>query len=401
MKLLVAPIHYILDRDEGSEYTRALEFLELVSKKKDISGHALAFYSPFKKMGNIKIISYSKSKPLYISIFLRLRFILWVYLTSRKLMNENKYETIWHLGPFAIGETFSLLALLNRKKTKFVLGPIYTPFGKHNGKDFGLFGKKVFISNSPVTRLKHTLEGTIYNLFAGICFPLSVLTIKMSSEVLTMEDAGKKLLNNLGIKHVKVLSLGIDEDKYLYNRSYKRTKNIKILSIGYFVARKRMIDLIEAMNILVNKKKIKNISLTLVGDGEEREFLTESVKKHNLTSFLDFPGFVPRSKLSEFYKKADIFASGSITESVPGIYFEAMASGLPLVLAENKTSKYMKKNNFGGYVVKGKDPVGFAYSIEKLLKDRKLRKDFGQINTKTVKEKYSLKKNIDVLVSLF
>ena len=78
MELLVAPIHYILDIDEGSEYTRALEFLQAVSKKKDISGDVLVYYSSFKKIGSFKIISFSDKKPNYISNFLRIKFSFWL-----------------------------------------------------------------------------------------------------------------------------------------------------------------------------------------------------------------------------------------------------------------------------------------------------------------------------------
>ena len=228
-----------------------------------------------------------------------------------------------------------------------------------------------------------------------------MLTLKECTEIFVKEDAGKKILNKAGFKNITVVNLGINEKNFLFDRKYANgNRRINLLSVGYLVPRKRMGDLIDAMNILVNKRKIKNISLTLVGEGTEKNNLLSKTKLYKLESYIKFAGFVSRQKIHFYYKSADIFLSGSIMDSMTGIYFEAMASSLPVVLAENNSSKALQRNNLGGFVVKGESPIAFANAIEKLVLNRKLRERFGHINYELFKKHYSLRSNIRLLINV-
>lgn len=401
MKLLVAPAHYILSKTEGSEYTRAYEYIETVSKQGNISGDVLVCYSPFKKIGKFNVISYQKEKPAYISIVLRLKFIFWVLLTSLRLMKKNTYDCIWHIGPFAIGETFSLLALFNRKKLRFILGPIYTPFPYLGTSDFGLYGNKDLGNISIFLKAKNKLEREIYLRMSKVFSSLSYLTLKNVNTVVAIEEPGRKLLTKMGIKHVKVLPLGVNETDYIFKKKPIQHNKIQLLSIGYLVSRKRFADIIDAIYILVSKKNIKNIHLTIVGIGNEQERLEEMVKNYKLDSYISFVGFVPRTQLSDCYKKADVFVFGSTIESMPGVYFEAMASSMPMVLAENPTSLDLKNQGMGGFVVEGENPKKFADAVERLIKSKKNMYEMGQKNLKLFQDKYDFNQNIKKLVQEF
>ncbi len=401
MKLLIAPIHYVIDKDEGSEYTRAFEFLEAISKKRDFSGHALSYYSSFKKMGNFKIISYSKVKPNYISNLLRIKFVFWILFTSLRLMKNETYDCIWHLGPFAVGETFSLLAILNRKKIKFILGPIYTPFPSIGKDDFGLLGKKILTKKTFLTKFKHKIERVVYVFLSKMFYYPSLFTLKMCSDVIVMEDAGKELLNSMGIKNVHVITLGINSSKFIFDRKFANKTKVELLTVGYLIPRKRMSDVIEAMNILIHTKGINNIHLTIIGDGVEKVSLEKLVNLKKLNSFITFVGYVPRTGLKDYYKSADIFVSASIVESAPGMYFEAMVAGMPLILAANNSSQDLKKHDLGGYVIEQMNPNEISEKISIFVKNMKLIKKFGRKNIKIVHDHYNFDKNINKLIALF
>lgn len=400
MKLLIAPIHYVIDKHEGSEYTRAFEFLEAISKKRDIAGHALAYYSSFKKIGNFKIISYFKVKPNYISNLLRIKFVFWILRTSLRLIKNETYDCIWHLGPFAIGETFSLLAIFNRKKIRFILGPIYTPFPSLGKDDFGLFGKKILIKKTFLTKFKHRIERMIYIFLSKMFYFPSLFTLKMCSEVIAMEEAGKELLDGIGIKNVHVITLGINSSKFNFDRKFSKKIKVELLTVGYLIPRKRVNDVIEAIDIIVHAKDITNVHLTIVGDGAEGDSLEKLVSLKKLNSFITFAGYVPRTGLEDYYKSADIFVSASIVESAPGMYFEAMVAGMPLILAKNNSSQELKKHDLGGYVVEQMNPNEISEKIAILVKDRELIKEFGSRNIKIIHDHYSFNKNINKLIAL-
>ncbi len=401
MKLLIAPAHYILSRNEGSEYTRAFEYIEAVSKHEKITGDVLVGYSSIKKIGNLKIISMLKEKPVYISILLRFRFIFWVFITYLHLKRKIAYNCIWHLGPFSIGETFSLVALFNRKRTRFVIGPVYTPFKKIGKKDFGLFGKKSFGNISTFMKITIRIEHFIYINFSKSFSVLSKLTLKQANSIIAIEETGMNIIKNLGINNVRVITLGINEHDFLFTRKTNKLKIVRLLTVGYLIPRKRIQDIIEAIRLLVQNKFITHIHLTIVGDGSEKESLIKLTRLYHLEKFISFVGLVPKKTMPQYYKRSDISVSASTVESMPGVYFEAMASAMPLVIAENTTSQTFKKQGFGGYVVKGGNPKMMADAIEKLVTNSTSIRKLGQKNLEIYKTYYSFEKNITALIAQF
>ncbi len=167
MKLLIAPIHYIIDPDEGSEYTRAYEYVKYLTLDKEYSGDILVAYSKFDKIGNFRIHRLFDKKPVYISNLIRFKFIIWIFLKSLKLIRKNKYNCIWHYGPFAIGKTFSLLALMNNKKIPFIIGPIFTPLVASKNDAFGLFGKKSLEKNTKLPYI-YKIDAFLYGKFSNL-----------------------------------------------------------------------------------------------------------------------------------------------------------------------------------------------------------------------------------------
>jgi len=55
MKILVAPLHYIISETDGSKWTRAFENLKYIAADKNYSGDVLVGYSDLDKLGNFRI----------------------------------------------------------------------------------------------------------------------------------------------------------------------------------------------------------------------------------------------------------------------------------------------------------------------------------------------------------
>src|SRR5258708_38502773 len=71
-------------------------------------------------------------------------------------------------------------------------------------------------------------------------------------------------------------------------------------------------------------------SLTIVGDGEDREKLETLTKDLNLKN-VTFEGKKYGEQLQEYYKNADVFVICSDQEGMPLVVLEAMAAGLPII----------------------------------------------------------------------
>lgn len=403
MNLLIAPLHYFANRIDGSEYTRSFEYLEYLSKSANYSGDVLMAYSDFNKIGGFKIHSFLKIKPTFISIPLRMFFIPWIFYKSWNLTLKNKYDCIWHQGPFAINETFSLVSILQRllrRRQKMVIGPILTPHSVRK-----ISGMGIIKMGKDGELVRHSIWNEIdlffYKKFSKTFSYLSFLTLKKAHKVLTIDSTGKSMIKKLGIHNVQVLTLTLPDKNFLSKPKSNPNKIVRLLNVSYLVGRKRTDDLVEAVNILVNKWNIKNIKLKIVGDGPEKLNITYMIKKLGLEDYVEMIGLVPRTKVHIFYKEADIFLSGSISDIMPGMYFEAMSASLPMVISENVTSLEFKRINFGGIVVKGESPQLVAKAIFKIMNNKGLYYKYSRRNYKLINSKYNFEKGMEKLKYVF
>lgn len=404
MKLLIAPLHYFANKVDGSEYTRSYEYLEYLSKDKSYSGDVLVAYTDINRVGNFNIHGFLKKKPTFISIPLRFVFIPWVFIKSIVLSYKTKYDCIWHQGPFAVYETFSLVSIfrnLLKHRPKILIGPIITPHSVRK-----VSGMAIIKKNEKGELVRHSfwneLDLFFYKKFSKTFSSLSRLTLRNADQVLAIDKTCKKMVTDQGVKNVSVLTLTLPENNFLSKPKSIGSKNpVQLLNVSYLVGRKRTEDLIEAINILVNNMHVNNIFLKIVGDGPEKVKLDGMVQKYNLGKYIKMEGLVERTKIHTYYKKADIFLSGSISDIMPGMYFEAMASSLPMVIAENVTSKEFRSNKFGGIVVKGKRPDLIANSILKIISDKKLYHKFSVRNHELINSTYNFKKGMEKLKQHF
>lgn len=394
MNILIAPLHYVINADEGSEFTRAYETLLTISKDGHIKGDAIVGYSNLKKVGNFDIHSIFKNRPEYISNIVRVKFILGVFLKSIILQIRNNYNVIWHYGPFAIFETFSLVSLFNFKGTPFVIGPIFSPHTVVSKSESKLLGRSLK-GEKVETSIWQSLDAHLYKGFSKITKRLSLRTLESASAVYVVEKYGYNILRENKIKRLVILPFSIIQRAFeKTNRTF--SKRINLLSVCYLLERKRTDVLIRAMNIIVNKKMIKNIHLTIVGAGPQKEDLESQVVKLNLQKYVTFKGFIPRNKIGVEYKNSDIFLSGSVSDSMPGMYFEAMSASLPMVIAENNTSMELEDKKFGGVIIKNSSHTDFAKQIIKLASNKKLMNKMGNLNHALMKSSFNLERNIEI-----
>jgi glycosyltransferase involved in cell wall biosynthesis len=88
--------------------------------------------------------------------------------------------------------------------------------------------------------------------------------------------------------------------------------------------------LIEAVASLKRKHGIRP-QVTLLGDGPQRGYLEELVKRLDVGSQVVFRGQVGRRELGESFEAADVAVQPSLTESFGKAWIDAMAYGVPVV----------------------------------------------------------------------
>lgn len=216
-----------------------------------------------------------------------------------------------------------------------------------------------------------------YKAFYDACDLVYMPTIEM-----------EKALYQIGhqTSHFKRWQRGIDNK--LFNPSKKnqawlqqRIGNTKpiILFASRLVWEKNLEVLFDLYDI--NTQKNNPYNILIVGDGVAMDTLVQ--KMPNAYFF----GKVEHQELATIYASSDIFFFPSITETYGNVVIEAMASGLPCVIANGGGSKSFITQGKNGFVCSPNDASAYFDRIEELLSNEQLYRQFvkeGLLYTKNM-----------------
>lgn len=121
----------------------------------------------------------------------------------------------------------------------------------------------------------------------------------------------------------------VDTESFKLKR--KKIKGLRIAKVCAFRKGKRIEDLLSALRILIDKYKVEDVLLTIVGDGYLKELYERKCQELNLTKYVKFVGRKSKTEIAQILNENNIFVITSTNETfcIPGI--EALASGMPVV----------------------------------------------------------------------
>ncbi|OGG40906.1 hypothetical protein A3A21_01385 [Candidatus Jorgensenbacteria bacterium RIFCSPLOWO2_01_FULL_45_25b] len=233
---------------------------------------------------------------------------------------------------------------------------------------------------------------------------------KRVQAVLYAYKANKDFFRFYGVPEEKLFFYPSAVDNEFFQKKRKELKGTKqlikrkaglkhanwpiILFVGKFIVRKRVMDLLQAVAKL--KQKV-NMNVLLIGDGVEKETLTNFVKKNNLENVY-FKGFKNQSELPTWYSVANVFVLPSAFDPSPKAMNEAMNFGLPVVVTDEvKTASDMVVENNAGFVYQAGNVDELASCIEKIVKDSSLRAKLGK-NALMVMDKWNFSNDIKGII---
>ena len=85
--------------------------------------------------------------------------------------------------------------------------------------------------------------------------------------------------------------------------------------------------ILEALPLI--RQVIPDVHYIIVGKGDDRPRLEQSIHQCHLQDCVTLAGFIPDSELSDYYNLCDVFAMPSKLEGFGIVYLEALASGKP------------------------------------------------------------------------
>ena len=158
-----------------------------------------------------------------------------------------------------------------------------------------------------------------------------------------------------------------------------------VLYVGRLDPVKGVRYLVQAMGIL-RDRGLRNAKLLIVGDGSEKKYLEELVKKLGLEDYVVFAGKVSHEKIPEYMALADVFVLPSLSEGFPTVVLEAMAMGLPVIASRVGGLPWIIKDGDNGFLVEPRNPHEIAEKITFLLINDDLRTYISRRNIEKARE---------------
>jgi phosphatidylinositol alpha 1,6-mannosyltransferase len=185
-------------------------------------------------------------------------------------------------------------------------------------------------------------------------------------------------LEELGIdSDLKIWARGIETDKFNPGKRDKewrkrhgfKPEDLVVTFVSRLVWEKNLQIYADVMKKL--GQKYEHVKALVVGDGPAGEELKKSFPEAVYT------GFLKGEELAKAYAGSDIFFFPSDTETFGNVTLEAMASGLPCVVADAVGSKSLVEQKVNGFLAPATEIDLFYTYIEKLIQNQSLREQMS------------------------
>jgi glycosyltransferase involved in cell wall biosynthesis len=123
-------------------------------------------------------------------------------------------------------------------------------------------------------------------------------------------------------------------------------------------------------------ERLPDVSLVVVGDGEERAPLERAAGRAGVADRVRFLGARPRSEVLGLLAAADVAVLPSAWENFPHAAVEALAMGTPVVATRVGGVPEIVQDGVNGLLVEPGDATAFGAAVERLLADDELRERF-------------------------
>ena len=128
----------------------------------------------------------------------------------------------------------------------------------------------------------------------------------------------------------------------------------------------------------------KDAVVLLVGDGPDREEVLACAREKKLPVI--YAGMVPHGEVPQYYRLGDIFVTASTSETQGLTYFEALASGLPVLCRKDPCLEGVIEDGVNGWQYETEE--AFCLRLAAFCGDKELRARMSQAAEETA-ERYS------------
>ena len=216
-------------------------------------------------------------------------------------------------------------------------------------------------------RLKFLPKDTLYGLTGFIERKIldgAKLYYKMPQRLLAPNQELIDMLESSTGRKAHLMTRGVDTELFSPKKRTAKDGIFRFGFVGRLRAEKNVRLLAELEKRLLAAGK-SNFHFLIVGEGNERQFLEESMKT------AEIPGFLEGEALSEAYANMDVFIFPSDTDAYGNVIQEANASAVPCIVTDQGGPKFIVQEGETGFVARNLDDF-VKYSIELIDNPEKL-----------------------------
>ncbi len=178
-------------------------------------------------------------------------------------------------------------------------------------------------------------------------------------------------------------------------RNYKKRE--KFLAIGRLTKQKNFSFLIECFEkILI---KYENISLTIAGEGEQKNHLSKMIKNRKLENRIKLIGY--RKNINELYLNHDCFILTSLWEDPGFVLIEAAFHSIPIITSDCRSGpKEISMNGKNMFMFKTNSEKDFLKKFDTFMKIKNFELKKKCKRSRQIVKKFSIHAHSNSLVNL-
>jgi glycosyltransferase involved in cell wall biosynthesis len=192
---------------------------------------------------------------------------------------------------------------------------------------------------------------------------------------------------------IEVIPNGVDVEKFKPTSLGKARNTLFFLSLlDEFHEYKGLKYLLEAMVIV--KKTIPDVKLIVGGKGVLLDDYIDTARSMGIDDNVEFHGFIPDSKIAEYYSRANVFVLPSVSSLQEGfgiVALEAMACETPVITTDIVGISSDLKIEKAGLTIPPRDAEALADAIIKILSSNDIQSEMGLNGRSLVEANYTWK----------
>ena len=232
-----------------------------------------------------------------------------------------------------------------------------------------------------------------YRAYSRVFMLLEAFSYMIADLILPVSEFEEANIRSYGIPESKtrIVRCGIDTRRFDAHRDSRPLDipegNEVIMFVGRFVEKNGPLVIARAVPEVLTRRP--NTIFVFVGDGVLRHQLKTDLKVEESSGRVMFTGY--RQDIPDLHAQADVYVGhvSSLVEGLGQTVFEAMMSGLPVVVGDDAISRKIIADGINGILVPKDDEHALAKSIIDLLDDSQGRESIGRRARETAVDKLS------------